>query len=218
MTQFKFATFLLLSSTLLFPACAGSRQNPPSEGIPSHDTILTFLPPLEQVKTNFIARQKLSGKFRDQEFQGEVIVQKLFGELTIIALTPFGSKAFVIKQTKDRIEATSLMPQELFFPFEFMVLAIHRSLFIGHGKAEKLQHIDGKISFFYKGIRIHEIWREGKLIERHFFTKQEPSTLEFSIHYGEGMKGIILPPQIDMIDHRIGYQIQVQTVQFQQLF
>ena len=211
-TLLGFVIMIALQSCATNPT--DSVQNPSTQAFAKAE-IIKFLFPLAQIESNFMLRQKLLGSFRGQDFHGEVIIQKLAGELTIIALTPFGSKAFAIKQTSERIDSVSFIPQQLVFPPELMVLDIHRSLFIGSNKSDKPQN--GVINFVYKGVGIRETWNKGQLKQRLFFAKNKPKTVEFTINYGEGMHDFIPPAEIELFDHRIGYRIRVITSHFEPL-
>ena len=56
------------------------------------------------------------------------MLQKTPGTLTLVGLTPYGSRAFLLQQTKGDVQFTKYIPRELPFPPTFMLLDIHRVL------------------------------------------------------------------------------------------
>jgi hypothetical protein len=70
-------------------------------------------------------------RYGEREFHGEVVVQKVGDKLTLIGVTPFGTKAFVVQQDASGVKGQEIIKGTLPFPPEFMLLDVHRSLFMG---------------------------------------------------------------------------------------
>src|SRR5690349_13940133 len=78
---------------------------------------------------DFMARQKLAGEFQDQKFRFEAVLQLKDDVLTVIGLTPFGSKAFVLVQSGTDVDFKLMMDRPIPFPPEYMLQDIHRTWF-----------------------------------------------------------------------------------------
>ena len=56
------------------------------------------------------------------------MLQKAPGTLTLVGLTPYGSRAFLLQQTKGDVQFTKYVPRDMPFAPTFMLLDIHRVL------------------------------------------------------------------------------------------
>ena len=73
-------------------------------------------------------RQKLTATSPKGGGSFEAVLQKQPGTLTLVGLTPYGSRAFLLQQTKGDVQFTKYVPRELPFAPTFLLLDIHRVL------------------------------------------------------------------------------------------
>lgn len=164
---------------------------------------------------DFLARQRLKGSARGREFGGEVVLQKQGETLTLIGLTPFGTKAFVARQVGGAVTYQALAPEgALPFPPRFMLLDINRALFIGLPGAPLA---DGTHQGERAGEAITERWQGGALVERRFARMDGRPGGEIVIAYEGGLRPGEAPPTQRLESGWFGYSIRVETVQWQRL-
>ena len=203
------ATLLLLAVI----ACAPRATRPPD---PSQMRYPGVLVPAQALaaRGDFLARQSLRGRQGEREIHGEVVVQKQGGTLTLLGMTPFGSKAFVIQQGPEGVKSQEFLPGALPFPAEFMLLDVHRALFMGlsEGPGE-----DGERRGKREGERVTELWQGGKLMRRTFkrLDRRPRGTIE--VEYIGGMTGERPPARIVLTNGWFGYTVEITTVSWQPL-
>lgn len=164
---------------------------------------------------DFLARQKLDGKIRDRTIHGEAVLQKQGEALTLIGLTPFATKAFVAKQQGGRVENQVFAPEgRLPFPPRFMLLDINRVLFLGLPGAPLA---DGEHRGELGDERVTERWQGGALLERRFERKDGEPAGAIVITYEGGMQGGKLPARLRLDNQWFGYQIAIETIDWQAL-
>ena len=172
------------------------------------------LVPVSEIPVDFLARQRLSGRMGEHDLHSEVILQKQGEVLTLLGLTPFGTKAFSLVQRGVETEFTSFIEVALPFPPELMLADIHRTLFAGIGGQGSP---DGHRRLRLKGERIDETWLSGQLRERVYRRRRGRPKGLIIIDYGEGMSAWTPPPKITIDNQRIGYQVTIETVVYQPL-
>ncbi len=172
------------------------------------------LMPVPATAPNFMARQKLIGRYGEREFRAEVIIQKQGEKLVLIGLSPFGTKGFVLEQTGVEVEYTSHMPEgrELPFPPVFMLVDVHRSIWLsGQGTAKP----DGEHTSERGDYRVTDDWRGGLIRAREISPAGEGAAPEVSIEFPEGARYGVPPSKQLLRHHRYGYSVEVETVQHQ---
>ncbi|HEY8375510.1 MAG TPA: DUF3261 domain-containing protein [Nannocystis sp.] len=164
---------------------------------------------------DFMARQRLRGNAHGREIGGEVVLQKQGDTLTLVGLTPFGTKAFVARQqgAEERVEVLS--PEgKLPFPPRFMLLDVHRVHFLGLPGAPLP---DGTHQGEVGAERVTEVWQDGALQERRFERKDGRPAGAIVVTYEGGMKDGALPPRVRLDNGWFGYTIEVETLVWQPL-
>ena len=196
----------MLSLVLL--GCAPRPTQPPDPAQMQH-----LLVPAQELagRQDFLARQSLRGRQGEREIHGEVVVQKQGATLTLIGMTAFGSKAFVIQQDASGVKSQEFLPGSLPFPAEFMLLDVHRALFIGLSPGTG----DGERRGEREGEAITETWRGGKLVRRSFRRLDRRARGTIDIDYVDGMAGERPPARIVVVNGWFGYTVEITTVSWQ---
>ncbi|MDC0719210.1 DUF3261 domain-containing protein [Nannocystis bainbridge] len=164
---------------------------------------------------DFMARQRLRGTARGREFGGEVVLQKQGDGLTLIGLTPFSTKAFVAKQQGAAVQVDVFAPEgKLPFPPRFMLLDVHRVQFLGLPGAPLA---DGTHAGEVGEEAVTEVWQGGALLERRFERKDGKPAGTIVVTYEGGMKDGALPARLKLVNGWFGYEIAVETLQWQPL-
>ena len=161
---------------------------------------------------DFLARQTLVGRLGEREIHGQVVLQKRGSELTLIGLTPFGSKAFVIQQGPAGVRSQTIMAGALPFPPEFMLLDVHRALFMGLSEGTGA---DGERRGEREGEAITETWADGRLLRRSFRRLDRRPKGTITIEYVGGMAGEQAPAKIVVDNGWFGYRVEISTISWQ---
>ena len=153
MASWRFVFLIVLS------ACA-HKPPPPQVAPPT----AAELPPPDAIPGEFAVRQKLTASSPKGGGSFEAVLQKMPGTLTLVGLTPYGSRAFLLRQTKGDVQFTKYVPRDLPFPPTFMLLDIHRVLGTWLGPPLPSGERGGQVG----DESIRERWQNGNLIERTF--------------------------------------------------
>ena len=174
-----------LALAITVSACAHHAAAPPARP-PVAPPTAAELPPPDAIPGTFAVRQKLTASSAKGGGSFEAVLQKAPGTLTLVGLTPYGSRAFLLQQTKGGVLGTWLGPP------------------LPSGERSG-QHGDEAI---------HERWQDGKLIERTFSSTKSnpPGTITIS-YDGYGASGIAT--HITLRNARLDYRIDIDTVPFQ---
>jgi len=204
------------TATLLLWAVMGCTPRPTQPPDPSQLRYPGVLAPPQALaaRADFLARQSLRGRQGEREIHGEVVVQKQGAALTLLGMTPFGSKAFVIQQGAEGVKSQEFLPGALPFPAEFMLLDVHRALFMGLSEGPGK---DGERRGKREGEWVTEVWQDGKLMRRSFrrLDRRPRGTIE--IEYVGGMTGERPPARIVLKNGWFGYTVEIATVSWQPL-
>ena len=194
---------------LLAAGCAHHQAAPPAQGPPPPTA--AELPPPDSIPGTFTLRQKLTATSAKGGGSFEAVLQKQPGTLTLVGLTPYGSRAFLLQQTKGDVQFTKYVPRDLPFAPTFLLLDIHRVLATWIGPPLVTGDRSGQVG----DETIHERWQNGKLIERTFATSakaQPPGTITIT-YAGYGASKIA--SHITLRNARLDYRVDIETVPFQ---
>jgi hypothetical protein len=199
---------------LLASGCAHHQTAPPPQS-PTPPTAAE-LPPPDSIPGTFSLRQKLTATSSKGGGSFEAVLQKQPGTLTLVGLTPYGSRAFLLQQTKGDVSFTKYIPRDLPFAPTFLLLDIHRVLATWIGPPL----VTGERSGQAGDETIHERWQDGKLIERTFTTtsattgpKAQPAGTITITYSGYGASNIAA--HITLRNARLDYRVDIETVPFQ---
>ncbi len=195
----RLAAFVLLA---LVAACA--HRAPPPAALPAPTA--KDLPRPDAIPGTFTVRQKLAARSARGGGSFEAVLQKKPGEVLLVGLTPYGSRAFVLRQTDADVQFTSYIPRELPFPPTFILLDVHRVLdaWLGPGL------VSGERSGTVGAERVDERWRDGKLVERRFTRVASDASNDLTITYsGDGPAG--LAARVTLENRRFGYTLTVES-------
>ena len=200
-----------LAALLASAGCA--HQPAPPAPPPMPPPTAAELPPPDAIPGTFAVRQKLTASSAKGGGSFEAVLQKQPGTLTLVGLTPYGSRAFLLQQTKGDVQFTKYVPRELPFAPTFMLLDIHRVLGVwlgpppAGGSAERSGQVGDET--------IRERWQDGKLIERTFTSAKSHPPGVITISYTGGQGAANIATHITLQNARLAYQIVIETVPFQ---
>jgi hypothetical protein len=164
---------------------------------------------------DFTDRQRIVATSGAHTQSFDVIVQKRGDVLTIVGLTPFESRAFVLEQAGERIRFESFMPQKLPFPPEYVLIDIHRVLFPGVGAPGQVLG-DGPHEKVEDGEILTEDWLGGRLFARRFRRADGDPRGVITVTYGDGQPPSGEPAhEVSLVNDWYGYRLRVTTVSHQ---
>lgn len=198
-----------LTLTLMLLACTARR--PPAMPASAHAGTLVST---DAIPGAFLMRQRVEAHHPGREVSFDAVLQKQGDTLTLLGLTPFGTRAFVLQQRGTEVSFTSHMPGELPFPPRYMLLDIHRTFFIGLGDAPAA---DGERRGLRDGEEIREVWRAGRLMEKHFRRIDGDPAGTLDVRYEGGMRGREPPRTIEFRNGWFGYALTITTLAYQTL-
>jgi hypothetical protein len=208
-----------LAALLAIAACA---HQPPPPPLPAPTA--AELPPPDVIPGSFTLRQKLTATSAKGGGSFEAVLQKQPGTLTVVGLTPYGSRAFLLQQTKGDVQFTKYVPRDLPFAPTFLLLDIHRVLgvWLGPPPAGGSGERSGQVG----DETIRERWQDGKLIERTFTSAKSNPPGVITISYagqnasqgasqGAAKGASNIATHITLQNARLDYRIVIETVPFQ---
>lgn len=194
--------------SLFFLALACATARPPQREYPG-----TLIAPSRSTG-NFIRTQHLAARFQNETRSMDAVLQKEGDLLTLIGMTPFGSKAFVLQQKGVEVSFNSYVPFELPFPPKYILLDVQRVYFSGVSDGPLA---DGEHSLERDGERIVETWAGGRLLTRSFTRLSGDPAGAITVVYEGGMAGGTSPKKIEIDNGWVGYKLSIATVQEQKL-
>lgn len=194
---------------LLWVGCAsGQVTRAPAVAYP------TALVAPRDVPGDWLRRQQLVARYPTGAGSFEAVLQKQGPTLTLIALAPFGAKAFVLVQTGTEVRFTAYLPVPLPFPPRFILNDISRTYFGGIAGGP---FSDGEQVRVRDGERISERWQAGRLLERRFVRVDRDPPGEIVITYVGGMREAHSPALIELDNGWLGYHLSIATLSEQPL-
>jgi len=167
--------------------------------------------PTSELAGDFLWRQQMTAQFRGRGQELEAVLQKKGDTLTLLGLTPIGTKAFVLTQTGTDITFESFIDRELPFPPRFMLIDVQRSYYpIGAQPAG-----DSTVTTLVDGERVDEVW-EGGILRRRTFTRidgKPEGTLTIDYRAWE----IGTPVDLVIDNPWFGYTMEIRTTSAQTL-
>jgi hypothetical protein len=173
----------------------------------------TLVPP-STVPGEFLARQEVKARYGGTRVRFKSVLQKRGDTLTLLGLTPFGTRAFLLQQEGTAVTFTSYVDRGLPFPPRYILFDIQRALFIGITSGPLA---DGMHTASREGEEIRERWKGGRIMERTFRreTGQPPGSI--TITCKDGMVFGVPPPKLKFRNEWFGYDLTITTRSYESL-
>jgi len=199
---------VLAACVALVTACGGAPSRPRSYPGVLHAP--------STLGADFLTRQRIVATYQDQRVSFDAVVQKRADTLTLLGLTPFGSRAFLLEQRGGAVRFVSYVPRDLPFPPRNILIDVHRVFFFGiapRGRALS----DGAHVATREGEIVRERWSAGRLVERRFTRASGDPRGEIAIRYQGGAPPNGAARRIDLANGWFGYRLVIDTLAFQRL-
>lgn len=154
-----------------------------------------------------LLKQRVEARAGPMEHGFDAALQKRDDTLTLLGLTPFGTRAFLVEQRGVEVAFRSYIDRELPFPPRFMLIDIQRAFYPTGETAEGRG--DGLHELVIEGERIAETWTNGVLVRRTFERIDGTPPGQITVDYQDWRDGI--PFQIRIDNPWFGYTMKVTT-------
>jgi hypothetical protein len=195
----------------LLPALlAGCRPRPAEPVYPGE------LQPPARFGRDFLLHQRVVFRRGEREHAIQTALQVRGDTLTLVGLTPLGTRAFVLTQRGLDVSFSSSLPpdQQLPFPPRFVLHDIQRALL---PLIDERAMADGEHRVELGDEVVTERWAARRLLERRFRRRAPPPAGELVVRYGGGYVFGEAPGQIEIDNGWLGYRVELQTLGFQRL-
>lgn len=167
--------------------------------------------------TDFLLVQQLVFQRGEIEQSLQTALQHRGDTLTLIGLTPLGTRAFVLQQVGLEVSFTSSLPedQEPSFPPHYILYDIQRTLL---PVLDDRPLSDGEHRLELGDEVVRERWQNAHLLERRYQHRSYEPPGELTIVYGDG--GFIYgeePGSIEIDNGWLGYRLSLTTLSYRRL-
>lgn len=161
------------------------------------------------VPGDFLYQQRVTARWGGGEARGfDAALQKRGDVLTLVGLTPMGTKAFVVTQTGDEVVLDNTSGQDMPFPPRYIMLDVQRVLFPWlEGEPPHDGAREGEVG----GERVVETWHEGELVERCFVRLDHQPEGRLCVSYEGWAPGEAAPRRAVLDNAWFGYRLEIET-------
>jgi len=175
------------------------------------------LHPPSDIPGAFLDRQSIAATYGKKSVRFDAVLQKRDDEIVLMGMTPFGSRAFVLKQKGMDVSFESYVPQEMPFPPKYVLFDVQR-VFIASPPSDAGTPPDGTVETTRDAEVMTEVWKDGRLQQRRFRRASGDPKGEIVIDYDGGMvPGAAPPAHIRFANGWYGYSLDITTVSHQPL-
>ena len=159
-----------------------------------------------QIDGGFLVRQKITGHFDGHSQSFEAVLQKRGPTLTVIGLTPYGTKAFVLIQEGKQLNFESFMPEGRSLPLDpnYLLQDIHHAFFLTP---------DSETS----EVCSQTVADDGRVLVRTFRRASDLEGAAVVVSYTGRVEGQVFPERVTLDNGYYGYSLTIETVSYQAL-
>jgi hypothetical protein len=200
------ATLLPLLMLCLLGACAGCAKPPATKTqLPSVSAGGVLRATEDITVPPFVVEQRLKGTYGQREFTVDCVVQFAGNKVTVVGLTPFGTRAFAIEQVGTRVTFQKFIDRELPIEPADVLYDVHRVFFRalagqGDGVRESPDASD----------LVRETWQDGHLVERRFQSLEGPVSNLVVVTF-EGAPAPVIAPIVRLTNAAYGYTLELEN-------
>lgn len=206
---------LWLSPCLILPACVEPAPRAATPG--ASRGVRSRLLHTAQIEGNFLMQQELRFRHGQQEGSFEAVVQKHCDEVVVIGLTPFGTRAFSIRQRGLEVAVENQLVGKWPFPPENILLDVQRSFLYPIAQPPLS---DGVHEATVGAELVRDRWSAGRLLERRIRAVagppegeegEEGEEEEIVVRYLGGTTRGSPARNVELRNERHGYEINITT-------
>jgi hypothetical protein len=190
-----------LAWVLLLTACA--HKPAPAPAVPQFG-IGGVLIPTDQIAVGpFVVQQHIKGAFQGGEVSIDCVVQFKDKKLTVLGLTPYGTRAFSIEQDGVDVKFQKYVERDMPVQPEMVLYDIHRVFFRGlpPGQSQGQDHSD----------QVTELQSGDYVLERRFQNMEGPTNLVVITF--DGPPAPIVAPHVRITNTAFAYAIEIDNTE-----
>jgi hypothetical protein len=168
------------------------------------------LVPTSEIAGNFLMRQQLVYEAGEDRGGFEALVQKRCDELVVVGLTPFGSRAFTLRQRGVDVQVETHVDLEWPFPPRRILLDVHRVFLLPIANPPPA---DGVTESRWGSEIVTERWASGVLRERRFTRADGRPQEEVVVVYLDGASSEHAPIRVRVENRRFGYTLEATSIE-----
>jgi hypothetical protein len=192
------------------PACGHPK---PVESVVPAYTLRGVLRPTQELQARpFTVQQRIHGKYAGGDATMECVVQLANGKLTVLGLTPFGTRAFVIEQHGLEVKFEKFIDRDLPVEPEAVLYDIHRVFF----RALPERKSDGVSEGQDNGDMVRERWQGGHIVERRFESLEGPVSNLVVVTF-DGAPAPVIAPRVRITNAAYAYTLEIENTEQQTL-
>jgi len=200
----------LLLALLVTPVLGCGGAQPPAQSVQHADASL--LVPTSELGPPFVVQQRLKGQYGTRDTTLDCVVQLADDKLTVVGLTPFGTRAFVVEQSGTDVRFEKLIDREVPFDPTDVLADIHRVFFRGLPTPGDAPLSDGTHEGVDRAELVRETWKGGTLVERRFQGLEGPRPSLVVVTF-EGAKAPVIAPRVRLTHVTYGYTLDIENLE-----
>jgi len=169
------------------------------------------LPSPARSQADFFLRQEILARHEGRSVTFQAALEKQDDVLRLVALTPYGSPAFMIEQSGDEVRFNEYVSLDVPFDPMNMLVAVHRVLFEGSGVGARLS--DGVHRFESATDSVVETWVDGGVVSRVFLDADSTTELARIEFQGARDSASVTSPVVILRDRAHKYELEIKTVE-----
>lgn len=194
-----------LTVVLLTLGLTGCTRPKPVSQVPAHD-LRGVLVPTEALGPPFAVQQRIQGRYQGGDATMDCVVQLSGGKLTVLGLTPFGTRAFVIEQKGTEVHFQKFIERDLPVQPEAVLYDIHRVFFRALPKPEG----DGVREAQDQGEMLRETYQGGHIVERRFQGLEGPVPNLVVVKF-DGAPAPVIAPHVTITNTAYAYKLEIDN-------
>lgn len=198
-----------LRLTILSLACAAWACGPKLPPRPPEHAHYGALLPTTDLGPPFMVEQQLTGQYGTQDVKLDCVVQLSKGKLTVLGLTPFGTRAFSIEQVGTEVKFEQYVERDIPFDPVNVLYDLHRVFF------RHLRDTPGKSGTYQDqdhGDMLRERWERGVLVERRYESLEGPVANIIVVTY-EGPPAPVIARRVKLTNIAYSYTLTIDNVE-----
>lgn len=192
-------------------ALAACHPKPKAKPEPAYAVAGVLLPTAE-LAPRFQIRQRIHGKYQGREVTIDCVVLLDKGKLSVLGLTPFSTRAFVIEQQGTEVRLQKFVDRDVPFDPAAVLYDLHRVFFRGLPKPQT----DGTHEGVDHGDLVRERWEGGHIVERRFQSLEGPTPQLVVIEF-EGAPAPVIAPRVRLTNVAFAYTLEIENLEQQLL-
>jgi hypothetical protein len=203
-------TVARLLALLVAVACGGggAQRSAPGATNAGGDPYPGELIDSRELPDGVFLRQRVHARHPRGELEFGAVLQTADGVLSLVALTPYDTRAFLLEQRGQQVTFTPYVDRELPFPPRYILLDVQRALFRALPGAPLP---DGMHSGASPGEEQVEHWRGGRLLQRSFRRLDGRPAGWITIRYSGKPLGFGAE-RVELDNAWLGYTLTIRTL------